>query len=71
MIRDNRELVENQVIGGVLGRELRDQKLWGRVLEGIWLGDLGAIVGLDVGGFLSESWAVAKLILYRAVLATS
>jgi hypothetical protein len=33
------------------------------VLEGIWLGDLGAIVGLDIGGFLSESWAVAKLIL--------
>lgn len=63
MIRNHRELVEDQVVGGVLGRELRDQELWSRVLEGIRLGDLRSIVGLDVGGFLCESRAVAKLIL--------
>lgn len=63
MIRNHRELVEDQVVGGVLGRELCDQELWSRVLEGIRLGDLRSTVGLDVGGFLCESRAVAKLIL--------
>ena len=37
MVRNNGELVENEVVGGVLGRELGDQKIWGWGLEGVGL----------------------------------
>lgn len=62
MIRDDGEFVEDEVISGVLGRELGDQEIWRWILEGIRLRCFRDIF-LQVGGFLCKCRAVAKLVL--------
>lgn len=62
MVRDDGEFVDDEVVGGVLGRELGDQKLRTWVLKGIELWRFRAIV-LEIGGFLCEGRAVAELVL--------
>jgi hypothetical protein len=63
VVRNDGELVENEVVGGVLGRELGDQEIWGWILKGIGLWGLRTIVGLKVGGLLREGRAIAELVL--------
>jgi hypothetical protein len=63
VVWDDGEFVEDEVVGGVLGRELGDQKIWRWMLEGIGLWCFGAIVGFQIGGLLCEGRAVAKLVL--------
>lgn len=63
MVWDHGELVEDEVVGGVLGRELGDQKIWRWILERIGLWCFRAIVGFQIGGFLCQGRAVAKLVL--------
>lgn len=46
MVRNDGEFVEDEVVGGVLGRELGDQKIWRWVLEGIGFWCFRAIVRL-------------------------
>lgn len=62
MIRDDGEFVEDEVISGVLGRELGDQEIWSWILEGIGFWCFRDIF-LQIGGFLCEGRAVAKLVL--------
>lgn len=64
MIRDDRELVENEVVDGLLGWELGDQKIWGGILEGIRLWRFSPIVWFEIGGFLCEGRTVAELVLF-------
>lgn len=63
MVWDDGELVEDEVVGRVLGRELGDQKIWRWILEGIGLWCFRVIVGFHIGGFLCQGRAVAKLVL--------
>lgn len=63
MVRDDGEFVEDEVESGVFGRKLGDQKIRRWILEGIGLWGFRAIRGLQIGGFLCEGWAVAKLVL--------
>lgn len=63
MVWDDGELVEDEVVGRVLGRELGDQKIWRWILEGIGLWCFLAIFGIQIGGFLCQGRAVAKLVL--------
>jgi hypothetical protein len=46
MVRDDGEFVEDEVVSGVLGWELGDQKIWRWILEGIGLWCFRSIVGL-------------------------
>lgn len=63
MVWDDGKLVEDEVVGGVLGRELGDQKIWRWILEGIGLWCFRAIVEFQIGGFLCQGRAVAELVL--------
>lgn len=62
MVLDNRELVQNERVGRVLGRELGEEEVGGWVLERVWFGACSAFIGFGgAGWFLCEGWTVAKL----------
>lgn len=55
VIRDDRELVQHEEMRGVLIiglRDLRDEELWRRIVEGIWFRSRAAVVGFGSAGWL-------------------
>lgn len=62
MVLYDRELVQNQGVGGVIKRELGEEEVGRGVLEGVWFGARTSTVGFGGAGWLfGEGWAVAEL----------
>ena len=61
VVWDDGEFVQDEGVGWVFGREIGDQEVRGWVLEWVWFGRFRArgIAWFEIGGFLSEGWAVA------------
>ena len=55
VVRDDRELVQHEEMRGVLIiglRDLRDEELWRRIVEGIWFRSRAAVLGFGCARWL-------------------